>query len=113
MEWIASWAFWKQAKGTAMLTNGSIPIWYENMMCDFMATAISQIKQGTRGTDANVDEAYLANWMYLLVAMWGGMDIIVDPFTLADRGIVRVVGFYRVDSDFAHDEAFVKLKRTP
>ena len=113
MEWIASWAFWKQAKGTAMLTNGSIPIWYENMMCDFMATATSQIKQGTRGTDANVDEAYLANWMYLLVAMWGGMDIVVDPFTLADRGMVRVVGFYRVDSDFAHDEAFVKLKRTP
>ena len=113
MEWIASWAFWKQAKGTAMLTNGSIPIWYENMMCDFMATATSQIQQGTRGTDANVDEAYLANWMYLLVAMWGGMDIVVDPYTLADRGMVRVVGFYRVDSDFAHDEAFVKLKRTP
>ena len=113
MEWIASWAFWKQARGTAMLTNGSIPIWYENMMCDFMATATSQIMQGTRGTDANVDEAYLANWMYLLVAMWGGMDIVVDPYTLADRGMVRVVGFYRIDSDFAHDEAFVKLKRTP
>ena len=44
--------------------------------------------------------------------MWGGMDIVVDPFTLADSGMIRVVGFYRVDSAFAHDEAFVLMQRT-
>ena len=112
MEWITSWKFWMQAKGTAMLTNGSYPIWYENMIADFMATATSQVKQGTVGTVANADHAFIANWMYLLVAMWGGMDIVVDPYTLADRGMIRVVGFYRVDCDFAHDEAFVQLERT-
>ena len=111
MEWITSWAFWKQAKGTAMLTNGSIPIWYEGMIADFMATATSQVKQGTVNSIANADHAFIGNWMYHLVAMWGGMDLVVDPFTLADKGMIRVVGFYRVDNDFAHDEAFVQLER--
>ena len=41
------------------------------------------------------------------------MDIVVDPNTLLDTGEIRVVGFHRMDSDFAHDEAFVKFERTP
>ena len=112
MEWITSWAFWKQAKGKAMLENGSVPIWNDGKICDFMATQTSQVKQGTVGSVANADHGWIANYMYLMVAMWGGMDIVVDPFTLADKGMIRVVGFYRVDSAFAHDEAFVLLQRT-
>ena len=65
MEWITSWAFWRQAKSTAMLTNGSVPIWYENMVCDFMATQTSQVKQGTVGTVANADHGWIGNWMHL------------------------------------------------
>ena len=112
LEWITSWAFWKQTKKTAMLTNGSIPIWHEDRIADFMASRTSQVKQGTVGTVANADHAFIANWAHLLVAMWGGMDLVVDPFTLADKGMIRVVGFYRVDCNFAHDEAFVQLERT-
>ena len=112
MEWITSWAFWKQAMGTAMLSNGSVPIWHDGRVTDFMATQTSQVKQGTVGTVANADHAFIANWMYLMVAMWGGSDLVVDPFTLADKGMIRVVGFYRVDSAFAHDEAFVLFQRT-
>ena len=112
LEWITSWAFWKQTKKTAMLTNGSIPIWHEDRIADFMASRTSQVKQGTVGTTANADHAFVANWAHLLVAMWGGMDLVVDPFTLADKGMIRVVGFYRVDCNFAHDEAFVQLERT-
>ena len=112
LEWITSWAFWKQTKKTAMLTNGSIPIWHEDRIADFMASRTSQVKQGTVGTVSNADHAFVANWVHLLVAMWGGMDLVVDPFTLADRGMIRVVGFYRVDCNFAHDEAFVQLERT-
>ena len=112
LEWITSWAFWKQAMGTAMLENGSIPIWNDGKVCDFMATQTSQVKQGTVGTVAKADHGFVANWVHLMVAMWGGMDIVVDPFTLAHQGMIRVVGFYRVDSAFAHDEAFVLLQRT-
>ncbi len=118
MEWIASWKFWKDAKQVAMLTNGSIPIWYEDMICDFPASATSQIKQGTQhafGTTTdlvNADHAFVANWTYLLVAMWGGLDLVIDPYTNLDTSQIRVVGFYRVDCGFAYDEAFIALQRT-
>ena len=118
MEWIASWKFWKDAKQQAMLTNGSIPIWYEDMICDFPASATSQIKQGGQnafGTSTNLvnaDHGFVANWTYLLVAMWGGLDLVIDPYTNLDTSQIRVVGFYRVDCGFAYDEAFIALQRT-
>ena len=118
MEWIASWKFWKDAKQVAMLTNGSIPIWYEDMICDFPASATSQIKQGGQnafGTSTNLvnaDHGFVANWTYLLVAMWGGLDLVIDPYTNLDTSQIRVVGFYRVDCGFAYDEAFIALQRT-
>ena len=117
IEWIASWKFWLDTKKKAMLTNGSYPIWYNNMICDFPASATSQIKQGSQnafGTSTarpNADHAFVANWTYLIVAMWGGLDLVIDPYTNLDTSQIRVVGFYRVDCDFAYDEAFVGLQR--
>ena len=120
MEWIASWGFWKQCKMTPELTNGSRAIWYDNTIADFMATQTSQVRDeepagpsNTPPKDADSHQAFIANWQHLLVAMWGGMDIVVDEKTNLDTGEIRVVGFYRVDTGFAHDEAFVKLERTP
>ena len=118
IEWMGSWKFWKDAKQVAMLTNGSIPIWYEDMIADFPANVTSQIKEGTQhafgtSTDlANADHGFVANWMYLIVAMWGGLDLVVDPFSKVDTSQIRVVGFYRVDCGFAYDEAFIALQRT-
>ena len=118
LEWMASWKFWKDAKQAAMLTNGGIPIWYEDMIADFPANVTSQIEQGglrthsaRRQTRVNADHAFAANWSYLLVAMWGGLDLVVDPFTNLDSSEIRVVGFYRVDCGFAYDEAFIALQR--
>ena len=118
LEWMASWKFWKDAKQKAMLTNGGMPIWYEDTIADFPANVTSQINQGGQdafGTStnlANADHAFAANWSYLLVAMWGGLDLVVDPFTNLDTSEIRVVGFYRVDCGFAYDEAFIALQRT-
>ena len=56
LEWMASWKFWKDAKQAAMLTNGGIPIWYEDMIADFPANVTSQIEQGAQsafGTTTN------------------------------------------------------------
>ena len=117
IEWIASWKFWKDAKQVAMLTNGSIPIWHEDTIADFPASATSQIKQGAQsafGTStslANADHGFVANWSHLLVAMWGGLDLVIDPYTNLDTSQIRVVGFYRVDCGFAYDASFIALQR--
>ena len=83
-----------------------------DMICDFPATATSQVLEGTVGSVANADQAFVANWDMLLVAMWGGLDIVVDQYTKLGENLIRIVGHYLVDCGFAYDDAFVMMQRT-
>ena len=112
-KWILSWNFWQQAMTTTRLPHGDVAILDDmGMIAGFMAEATSQCKN-IIGTDTDRDQAFFANWEHLLVPMWGGIDIVVDPSTLAHRGEIRVVSFMRIDTGIAHDEAFHLLERTP
>ena len=112
-KWILSWGFWRQVMTTTRLSHGDVAILDDmGMIAGFMAEATSQCKS-TVGTDTDRDQALFANWEHLLVPMWGGIDIFVDPNTLLERGEIRVVSFMRIDTGIAHDEAFQLLERTP
>jgi HK97 family phage major capsid protein len=37
------------------------------------------------------DGIVLGNWADYVIAQWGGIDLTVDPFTQADKGVVRLV----------------------
>ena len=42
-------------------------------------------------------DAYFGNFSDLLIGMWGGLDILVDPYTASTTGTVRVVAMQSVD----------------
>ena len=112
-KWILSWGFWEQAMTTTRLEHGDVAILDDmGMMGGFMAEATSQCKS-TVSTDTDRDQAFFGNWEHLLVPMWGGIDIVVDASTLLHQGQIRAVSFMRIDTGFAHDEAFQLLERTP
>lgn len=46
-----------------------------------------------------------ANWRHLLIAQWGGIDLVVDPLTLAKEGKVRIIVNSYWDFLFRHPEA--------
>lgn len=52
------------------------------------------------------DVWYSGNWGALYIAMWGGVDLIVDPYTGADTGNTRLVGHVAFDVAVSHAEAF-------
>ena len=112
-QWITSWGFWKMVRAKAQLTNGDMHIWDDmNMIGGFPAVQTSQVRS-TEGSDTNSDQAFFASWEYQLVPQWGGIDIIIDPYTKAGSGQTRLVAFMRIDSAFAYDEAFMQMRRTP
>jgi hypothetical protein len=45
----------------------------------------------------------------LLVGMWSGLDLIVDPYTAATSGTVRVVALQDVDVAVRHPESFAVI----
>jgi hypothetical protein len=42
----------------------------------------------------------------LLIGMWGGLDILVDPYTASTTGTVRIVAMQSVDVAVRHAVSF-------
>jgi HK97 family phage major capsid protein len=64
----------------------------------------------TKGSSSGVCSAiFFGNWADLLVGMWGGLDLTVDPYTGSTSGTVRVVALQDVDVAVRHAESFAAM----
>lgn len=65
----------------------------------------------TKGTASAVASAILfGNFNDLIVGMWGGLDILVDPYTGGDAGDVSVRVLQDMDVAVRHPESFAAMK---
>lgn len=53
-------------------------------------------------------EMYFGQWADLLIGQWGALDILVDPYTGATAGTVRVLMFQSCDMAVRHAESFCR-----
>jgi HK97 family phage major capsid protein len=58
-------------------------------------------------------DVFFANWADLLIGMWGGLDITVDPYSLSTSGGVRVVALQSVDVAIRQPKSFAFNNYTP
>lgn len=64
----------------------------------------------TKGTAEDICSAiFFGNWADLVIGMWGGLDIMVDPYTASTTGTVRVVALQDVDVAVRHPESFAAM----
>ena len=85
----------------------------ENGTANGYRVAVSNIVPSdlTKGTSSGKCSALLfGNWSDLLVCWWGGLDLLVDPYTLADKDEVRVVARAFHDVGVRHAESFAAIK---
>lgn len=52
------------------------------------------------------DNAFFGYWSDLLIGMWGGLDVIVDPYTDAKIGNVNVTHHQSIDVAVRHPDSF-------
>ncbi|MCQ9325525.1 phage major capsid protein [Neisseria dentiae] len=50
------------------------------------------------------------NWADLIIAHWGVLDVIVDPYTQSNKGAVRITTLQDVDIAVRHAESFAAIK---
>ncbi|MEZ7686630.1 phage major capsid protein, partial [Neisseria flavescens] len=50
------------------------------------------------------------NWSDLMIAHWGVLDVIVDPYTKSTAGAVRITTLQDVDIAVRHVESFAAIK---
>ncbi|MFA5941422.1 MAG: phage major capsid protein [Sinimarinibacterium sp.] len=55
---------------------------------------------------------WFGNWADLVIGMWSGLDIMVDPYTGSTSGTVRIVALQDVDIAVRHPESFCRGNNT-
>jgi len=61
----------------------------------------------TKGTSSGVCSAMLfGNFQDLLIGLWSGIDIVVDPYTYAKQGGLEITAFQDCDIAVRHPESF-------
>ena len=65
----------------------------------------------TKGTASGICSAIaFGDWSQLMIGMWGGLDLMLDPYTGATAGTRRVVGLQDVDIGCRLPSAFAAMK---
>jgi hypothetical protein len=91
---------------------GSDMIWAkDNTINGYPALSSNQIPSNlVKGSSGAVCSAILfANWRELLIAEWGALDLVTDPYTLADQGLIRVISTQLCDANLRHVQSFAVM----
>ena len=64
----------------------------------------------TKGTGSGLSAIIYGNLNDVLYASFGGLEIVVDPHTKLNQGIIRVAAFMEVDVALRHPESFSAIK---
>lgn len=79
-------------------TNTAQFVWEPGNTVNGYKTAVSnQVATGN---------AFFGNWADLLIGLWGGLDILVDPYTNSLSGTIRIVAHQSIDIDVRHPVSF-------
>jgi len=95
-------------------TYGEIPVWQKGSapgigeLNGYPAFVSNQISSAlTKGSASAVCSAiFFGNWADLIIALWSGIDILVDPYTGSSTATVRVTAFQDADVGVRHAESF-------
>lgn len=58
-------------------------------------------------------DVVFGNWSDVLLGMWGGLDVTVDPYTHSDKGRIRITQFQDIDFTIRRAESFAWYKTNP
>lgn len=90
--------------------SGARPIWVgtfrEGVMGGYRAGATNQVSK-TLGAGAEHGMIF-GNWNDVVIGFWGGLELTVDPYTLAGQAMLRIISYHLGDAILRHGESFTK-----
>lgn len=104
MAYVGGAGFRGHAKTTLKFPGVSGTIWEPGNTVNGYRTEITN--------QVNSGDVFMGNFADLLVAMWGGLELLVDPYSNSKKGRLRVVVFQDVDFALRRTQSFC-LGRKP
>lgn len=93
-------------------TNG-MPVWERGTstpLNGYNAAVSNQVPSDfTKGSGTDLSAIIFGNWADLIMGMWGGLDLMTDPYTHSTSGTVRIVVLQDVDMAVRHAESFAAM----
>lgn len=80
-------------------------IWEDGEVNGYRAEVSNQIVTGTAPNNGDV---FFGNWADLIMGMWSGLDLLVDPYSNSTAGTIRIVALQDVDIAVRHPVSFTK-----
>lgn len=76
------------------------------------AMSSNQVPQTlTKGTSSDCHAVIYGDWSSLLIGQWGpGFEVILDPYSLARRNLIRMTSWQAVDIAVRHAASFAAIK---
>ena len=99
-------------KETEKFSGGGREIWEPgNELNNYPAYASNQVPSNlTKGTSVGVASSIIfGNWADLIIGMWGGLDLLVNPYSKDTTGDIRVTAFQDCDIAARHPESFAVM----
>ena len=109
----SAYARGKMKQTVKYASTDSVMLWGEGAapMNGYPAYVSNQVSDVlTKGTStAKCSAIFFGCWSQLLIGMWGGLDILVDPYSNSTKSQVRIVAFQNVDIAVRYPEAFAAM----
>jgi HK97 family phage major capsid protein/HK97 family phage prohead protease len=93
-------------------TGGETPVFaLDGMMNGYRAAVTNQVSNTlTKGTSvSNCSAIIFGNFSDLIIGMWGGLDLTVDPYTFSTSGTIRIVAMQDVDVAVRNAASFAAM----
>lgn len=90
---------------------GSTMLWENNMLNGHPALMSNQLpKTLTKGSATSICSAVLyGNFEHLIIALWSGVDVLVDPYTGGSEGATSIYCHQDFDLQLRYPEAFSRI----
>lgn len=94
-------------KVTQKATNYPEYVWQDNEINGYEAVATNNVPANlTKGTGTGLSGIIFANWNDLVVAQWGGVDVVVNPYSNQLSGAIQISMMLEADIQVRHPESF-------
>lgn len=82
-----------------------------NMAAGYRAFTTTNVPSDlTKGSGTGLSAILFGDFSQLILAQWGGLDLIVNPYTRAKAGLVEMIVNQYVDVGVRHAESFAAIK---
>lgn len=97
----------RQASGV----EGNFIMSLNNSLIGYNVTTSTQVPSNlTKGSGTNLHAMIFGNWNDWMIGQWGGIDLLIDPYTQAINGLLRIVINAYYDMKTRHPEGFSAIQ---